>query len=138
MSDIIGGCYGMWIVPDPLNGATISFEVSWNGEHNVFAKHINADGALGGPKPVRVIPPTRAQIMGVSEGLVRYEMLEPSIVKIDLYNLLGQHVRTIKNIYLQPGNYTLQIERTGLVSGVYFLKICTPGRQQVTKMVIVG
>ncbi|TKJ38429.1 hypothetical protein CEE37_12995 [candidate division LCP-89 bacterium B3_LCP] len=135
-SNAEGGCFNISIVSDQINGATTFFDVHFNGEHNVFAKHINANGSLGGPKPVRVIPPIRTQISGISEGLVRYNISKPGIVNIDLYNLLGQHIKTIQNNYQQPGTHTTHIDQSSLSSGIYFLRLHTPTGSNVSKMVV--
>jgi hypothetical protein len=66
------------------------------------------------------------KISGVSENRIYFEIPSSGRVQIDLYNLLGQRVRTIGNARLPSGAHTIHFDRAGLVSGIYFLRIKTP------------
>lgn len=46
-----------------------------------------------------------------------------SLVKIELYNILGQKISEIKNDILESGNNVIKIDGSFLSSGIYFYKI---------------
>jgi hypothetical protein len=76
---------------------------------------------------------------------IRFELPEASQVRLSVYNLLGQEVKTLVNEQRQAGVYDLRFDAAGLPSGTYFYRIearSTDGKQgenfvQVRKMSIV-
>ncbi|TKJ38352.1 hypothetical protein CEE37_12595 [candidate division LCP-89 bacterium B3_LCP] len=122
------------VTPDTEGGAAVVFEISC--PHDVWAKHVNDNGSLGGPNP-QVRPfELYPQISSVSEGYIQYEIPEAGQVNIELYNLLGKRVTTIQAGYHQPGKYTTHIDQSSLSSGIYFLRLHTPTGSNVSKMVV--
>ncbi|TKJ41869.1 hypothetical protein CEE37_04685 [candidate division LCP-89 bacterium B3_LCP] len=113
------------IVPDPDEdgGAVIVYESYWG--HDIFGKHVNANGSLGGPDPRKRPAELHPVITGVSDNLISYSIIEAGFVRIELYNLLGRYIKTIENTYLPTGKHTTQIDPSELVSGIYFLKLET-------------
>jgi Right handed beta helix region/Secretion system C-terminal sorting domain len=57
-------------------------------------------------------------------------------VKIEVFNLLGQKVKTILDANKSPGNHQIQFNADGLASGVYLYKMETSKFSQVRKMVL--
>ncbi|TKJ39855.1 hypothetical protein CEE37_11295 [candidate division LCP-89 bacterium B3_LCP] len=120
-----GGAVGVWC------------EEAGDNHFDIMAKRCNADGTLGGADPSRRPDEPTSQISGSLNGNIQYEIHRASVVKIELYNLLGQHAKTIKNSYQQPGSYTIHIDQSSLSSGIYFLRLHTPTGSHVAKMVVV-
>lgn len=67
---------------------------------------------------------------------IRYALKQAGAVKIELYNTLGQKVRTLVDEVKPAGTYTLQVDAASLASGVYFYRIQTSEFQQTRKMVL--
>ncbi len=51
-----------------------------------------------------------------------YKVNSPGMVHADVYNVIGQHIETLKSEYHKPGTYTLHYTPKDLHSGVYFVK----------------
>lgn len=58
-------------------------------------------------------------------------------VKIVLYDILGNEVKTILNEYKQAGIYSTSFDAGQLASGVYIYKLYTPGFQSAKKMILI-
>ncbi len=63
-------------------------------------------------------------------------------VKLEVYNILGQKVKTLFNGVLGAGNYTFQWNATNdfgqtVSSGMYFYKLDMAGRSQVKQMILI-
>jgi hypothetical protein len=56
---------------------------------------------------------------------IKYDLPEPATVKLRLYNMLGQEVRTIIDENQPAGFRWVDLDATGLASGVYFYRIIT-------------
>lgn len=76
------------------------------------------------------------------ETTIRYELRSPSQVKLEVYNLVGQLVRTLVDGKMPAGGYT--IKWTGddnrgrpVSTGVYFLKLKTADFAEVKKMALI-
>ncbi len=128
------------IVPDGVGGAVgvWSEETGYNPyTFDVYGKHVNADGTLGGPDPrIKREEPT-PQISGVLENRIYFEIPSSGRVQIDLYNLLGQRVRTIGNARLPSGAHSVHFDRANLSSGIYFVRIKTPQGECSGKVAII-
>ena len=57
-------------------------------------------------------------------------------VQIDLYNALGQHIQTLLNTTMEPGNHALQLDLQGQASGVYFYRMQTKDFSASKKMIL--
>jgi hypothetical protein len=57
-------------------------------------------------------------------------------VKIDVFNALGQKVKTLSDSFRQAGRHELRFEAAGLASGVYYYRIQTGPFSDVRKMVL--
>ncbi len=51
--------------------------------------------------------------------LISYDIVDKGIVKIVIYNILGQEVNTLVNEYKLPGHYSIEFNGSNLASGVY-------------------
>jgi hypothetical protein len=52
--------------------------------------------------------------------LIHYQLPNESRVRLSVYNVLGQAVRSLLNTTEQPSEHTVQFDATGLPSGIYF------------------
>ncbi len=68
---------------------------------------------------------------------IRYEIPEPSYVKLIVYGILGQVVSTLVNEKKPAGNYTVQFDGSGLTSGVYFYRLQAGNFIQTKKFILI-
>jgi hypothetical protein len=67
---------------------------------------------------------------------IKYAVPRPTHVRIEIYNVLGQRVRTLVNEEKQPGYYTVDFNASSLASGFYIYRMQTSGFRSVKKMII--
>ena len=68
--------------------------------------------------------------------VINYSIAEASLVKIAVYNLLGQEVALIVNEVKEAGQHSINFDASGLTSGAYFYTIETPFFKQTRKMLL--
>ncbi|HRI46714.1 MAG TPA: T9SS type A sorting domain-containing protein [Ignavibacteriaceae bacterium] len=67
---------------------------------------------------------------------VSFSIAKAGNVKLSLYNLLGQEVKSIINGFISAGNHTVNIDASNLNTGVYLYKIESGSFSQVRKMTL--
>ncbi len=67
---------------------------------------------------------------------INYSIRKTGLVKIELYNTLGQKVRTLVNEVKPAGTYRLEVRANDLTSGLYFYRISAGDFVQTRKMVL--
>jgi len=65
-----------------------------------------------------------------------YDLPKSSVVRIDIYNILGQKVATPLNGYVTAGRHTLKFNASALPAGIYFYKMTAGKLIQTKKMVL--
>ncbi len=68
---------------------------------------------------------------------IEFAIPEGGLVKISVYNMLGQLVAELINEEKEPGIYTVEFDGSGLSSGTYFYRITAGGFTAVKKMILV-
>jgi len=68
---------------------------------------------------------------------ITYALPAAGTVRLDLYNQLGQRVRTAVDQAQAPGRYTVTVDLSDQPSGLYLYRIDVEGRQEVRTMVLV-
>jgi hypothetical protein len=68
---------------------------------------------------------------------IKYSIPQESFVTIALYDLLGKEIRKLVNENKSPGNYEIEVDASGLPSGVYFYKMQAGNFIETRKMVLV-
>ncbi|MFA7361936.1 MAG: T9SS type A sorting domain-containing protein [Candidatus Kapaibacterium sp.] len=69
---------------------------------------------------------------------IRFKLPERAYVTIKIYNVLGQHVKTlVNNERLDAGTHQTRFSADGLASGIYFYTIQTEMFMQTKRMVLV-
>jgi hypothetical protein len=68
---------------------------------------------------------------------IRYELPQDGIVTINIYNILGQKVKTLLNEFKRADRYEVTFNGTGLASGVYFFTLRVNDFIQTKKMVLI-
>lgn len=67
---------------------------------------------------------------------IRYAVKENNNVKLEIFNILGQRIKTIINEYKQAGEYSFVFNAGGLASGVYIYRIESGTYVNSKKMII--
>jgi len=67
---------------------------------------------------------------------ISFSIKEAGFVKLNVYNLLGQHVGTLVNENLNVGTYQKTFDASALPSGIYFCKLESGNNILVNKMML--
>jgi hypothetical protein len=67
---------------------------------------------------------------------IRFSTVEPSIIKLSVYNALGEEVAVLKNEFLQAGFYEVQFDASTFASGVYYYRLQSGSMVEVKKMIL--
>ena len=65
-----------------------------------------------------------------------FELPEPEKVKIEVFNLLGQRLKTLINKSMPAGSYEVEFTAKDLLSGVYLYRIESNEFQDMKKMIL--
>ncbi len=87
----------------------------WNGKTSLSANY---------PNPFN--PTTRIQ----------FSLNQAGRVELNVYNMMGQKVKTLVNATKSAGTYTVEFDGAGLPSGVYFYQLTTPETSLNNKMML--
>lgn len=67
---------------------------------------------------------------------IRFELIEPSSVKLTVFNILGKEITTMINEKLNAGTYDFTFDASGLASGIYLYRIQTNSSVLTKKMML--
>jgi hypothetical protein len=68
---------------------------------------------------------------------IRFNLPKAGVVRLTIYDLVGQEIRTLVNEFRESGVYTLDFEAGQLSSGTYICKLESNGFTQSRKMILV-
>jgi hypothetical protein len=73
---------------------------------------------------------------------ISYDLPQASHVKLEIYNVLGQHVTTLIEAYQEPGRHQVMWDSRGsrgqpVASGVYLYRLTTDAYVDIRKMLLV-
>ena len=68
---------------------------------------------------------------------IQYAVPESSHVRLDVYNVIGQRVRTLLNEEKDPGIHEVVFDASGLSSGIYLYRLHTQSYTEIRQMVLV-
>ena len=68
---------------------------------------------------------------------IQFQLNNAQDVTLDIYNTIGQHVKTLVDKRMLAGNHQVSFEADNLSSGVFFYKLTAGNRQITKKMVLV-
>ncbi|MBU1882462.1 T9SS type A sorting domain-containing protein [bacterium] len=128
------------VTPDDLGGVTTVWihEYDEGFEKDLYAKHVNADGSIGGPSwpPDQQYQPGNP-FLSVSNQTIHYTLSIPGEVSIEIYNVLGRQLSSTSFFHQQAGAFSTPLSTDGLASGIYFLRLSTPLGEAVQKVAVV-
>jgi hypothetical protein len=70
-----------------------------------------------------------------SQTNIEFEIPDDGFVKLEVYNSLGQKVKTLVENYLRRGIYKIKFNAEGLSNGIYFYKLSCGDRVLIKKMI---
>jgi hypothetical protein len=82
---------------------------------------------------VRALFPSPAR----GSATLRYELSESGPARIEIYNLLGQRVRTVLDRRQPGGRYEETLDLSGLASGTYVVRLTAGGTVQTERLTVV-
>ena len=87
--------------------------------------------------------PANASINRTSGTVISFNLSEDSMVKLAIFNLLGQKIKILVNSFLQQGEHRINWNGTNtnsvpLTSGIYFCYIKTENCEQIKKLVLMN
>jgi hypothetical protein len=68
---------------------------------------------------------------------IRFSIIESGNVKLTLYNILGQEIKTLVNEFKEAGVHTINFNASELNSGLYLYKLEANGLVQTRKMTLI-
>ncbi len=69
--------------------------------------------------------------------VIPFSIQNSGLVKLTVYNTVGQEVRTLVHKELNPGEYNIDFDATGLATGMYIYRLTLDGSQKALKMLYV-
>ncbi len=67
---------------------------------------------------------------------IKYHLPKASRVGLDIYNLLGQHIKSLVDDYQNAGNHEVNWNASTSASGVYFVKLSIDNHSESRKMLL--
>ena len=67
---------------------------------------------------------------------IKYSVAKPGMVRIAVYNALGQKIKDLVNEVKETGSYSIAFDASGISSGIYFYRIETQQFSEVKKMIV--
>ncbi|MDZ7681901.1 MAG: T9SS type A sorting domain-containing protein [Fodinibius sp.] len=68
---------------------------------------------------------------------IRYQVASQADITVEVYNILGQKVRTLVDQQQTPGSYTVRFDGSNLSSGMYFIQLKAGNKTDIQKMTLV-
>lgn len=122
-------------ISDGQNGAIAFFQ--FENPDSIMANRILPDGSLGYPQHTPVtLAPVRVQAPLFFNGSIQYRLSQSGQMSLELYDLLGRRITTLREGYYPSGDYMVPFDEALLPSGVYVAYLKTPAAQEALKVVI--
>lgn len=68
---------------------------------------------------------------------ISFEVPEASVVKLAVYNCMGQEISVLKNEFMQSGKYDVNFNAADKSSGIYYYKITSGTYSETKKMILI-
>jgi hypothetical protein len=68
---------------------------------------------------------------------IEFAIPEASLVRLEVFNTLGQRVQTLKNEKMPAGNYSVTFEAFDLTTGIYLYRLTAGEFSQINRMLLI-
>ena len=68
--------------------------------------------------------------------IIKFSLSENNYTKLDVYNVIGEHISSLVNKELLEGEHELKFDATNLPSGIYFYKLEQGNKSNLKKMIL--
>ena len=68
---------------------------------------------------------------------IRFDLPSQLKVKLEVYNITGQLVKTLKDSNMEPGYYEVNWDASSVASGAYFVKLSAGSRVSTQKIMLI-
>ena len=68
---------------------------------------------------------------------IEFSLPEASLVRLEVFNTLGQRVQTLKNEKMPAGNYSVTFEAFDLTTGIYLYRLTAGEFSQINRMLLI-
>ncbi|NIR95745.1 MAG: T9SS type A sorting domain-containing protein, partial [Gammaproteobacteria bacterium] len=97
--------------------------------------------SIGTDNHVRVIPQFKLHQNFPNpfnvETVISYQIAQLSHVQLNIYNILGQKIKTLVNEVQEQGAHEITLDGTGLSSGIYFYELKTGKFREVKSALLI-
>jgi hypothetical protein len=147
-----GSAQSVSVAGDPSGGAIVLWESSrpdpLSGVRHIYAQNVTNRGVVGGGTINGVRKPPLAEIPSVftlgqnypnpfnPSTTISYQLPSRAHVTLQIFNVLGEKVRTLVDEDRPAGTYSVVANGTGLASGIYFYRITAGTYTRTMKMVL--
>ena len=120
-------------------------KISGNGTYVYRLKQIDFDGSFHYSSEVEVevlVPEEYALYQNYPNPfnpstIIKFSISEQSFVTINIYNSLGQMIKTIINKQMEAGYYETQFDASRYASGIYYYRLETENYTSIKKMLLI-
>ncbi len=70
-----------------------------------------------------------------SSVMLRFTIYEEGFTTLELFDITGENVKSVKNEIKTPGNYEMEVDFSNLPKGVYFITLKSNKEIQSTKLI---
>jgi hypothetical protein len=141
--EAVGFIIGAGTTTEPRSYSFTDNQLSM-GEYTYRLKQIDYDGSFDYSSEISV-EITAPSVYSLEQNFpnpfnpstkINFSIAESGIVKIVVYNMLGQEVSLLLNGFEEAGQHTITFDASSLTSGVYFYKLETSNYIQTRKMIL--
>ncbi len=124
---------------DGADGAVMAFVDDRNAatEPDISAQRVQRNGRLGNPtfpQSVAAVEPQSLQML--PDGQVQFLLPQAGQIKLELFDLLGRRVATLREGFEPAGMQTIPLDNSNLPSGIYLMRLSTSAGAHVIKVLI--
>jgi len=141
--EVLGFVSGAGSTTEPQNYSFTDSKIS-KGIYTYRLKQIDLDGSFSYSYEIEVDVETPA-VYALEQNFpnpfnpstnINYSIAETGLVKIAVYNMLGQEVKVLVNELKEAGPHSITFDASSLTSGAYFYSLETPQYKQTKKMLL--
>lgn len=72
-----------------------------------------------------------------SNTVISFQLLTGSKARLEVYDILGERIKTLTDEYYRPGKYNISFNAEELPSGIYFFRFISENFVQTKKMILI-